>query len=365
MRGIVNSMRHWLLVAPHILRHAFVFILMLAPVWAIFLPATVYAIPQVQDRYDKMSDSVPLAVATHQLGFRYTDFTSAVGSVSFEFCSNSPIAQVVCVPPTGFDIGNAVLASQSGQTGFTIDGASTTTNKLVLTRTAQIPAPASAVSVYTLNGVTNPVAPGSHYARIQTFTSTDATGLALEDGGLAFAILDAFSVSSEVPPYLEFCASVTITGFNCTSATSFFIDLGELSKTSAKVASSHIVGATNAGSGYSVTLAGTTLTSGNNVIPAMAVRAGSSPGTSQFGLNLRANTNPSIGANPAGPGTATATAEYATVNQFKFLPGETIISTGTTSDFRKFTVSYLINAANSQAAGVYATTVSFIALANF
>ncbi|HTE22649.1 MAG TPA: hypothetical protein VK674_06435 [Candidatus Limnocylindria bacterium] len=358
-------MRHWLLVAPHVARHLLVPILLLAPVWAIFLPPAVYAIPQVQDRYDKMSSSVPLANATHQMGFRYTDFANPVGSVSFEFCSNSPIVQVVCVPPTGFDISAAVLVSQSGQTGFAIDGASTTTNKLVLTRAAQTPAPASAGSVYMLSGVTNPVTPGSHYARIQTFASTDGTGLALEDGGLALAILDAFSVSSEVPPYLEFCASVIITGFNCTSATSFFIDLGELSKSSAKVASSQIVGATNAGFGYSVTLAGTTLTSGNNVIPAMAVRAGSSPGTGQFGLNLRANNNPGIGANPAGPGTASPTAEYAAVNQFKFAPGETIITTGTTSDFRKFTVSYLTNAANSQAAGVYATTVSFIALANF
>ena len=345
-------------------RHVFVHLFLLAPVLAVILMPTTYAAPQVQQRYDKISDPNPLALATHEIGFAYTDFTNPVGSVSIEFCSNSPIPQVVCVPSTGFDATTAVLASQTGQTGFGIDG-TTTASRIVLTRAAQVPSAPSSTSTYTFNNVTNPSSGGSHYVRIQTYSSADATGIALEEGGMVFVTLDSFNVSAEVPPYLEFCAAVTITGFNCLSATSYFIDMGEFSKTSAKAASSEMVVAANAGGGFSVTLAGTTLTSGNSLIPPLATQSSSSPGTSQFGLNLWANSSPGIGATPTGPGTANVTPGYSLANQFKFAQGDTVVATPTTSDFRKFTVSYLTNVSNAQPAGVYATTVSFIALANF
>jgi hypothetical protein len=323
------------------------------------------AIPQVANRFDQISDSAVSAQAIHRFGFEYTDLASPVGSVSLEFCSNSPISEEPCVAPSGLDVSGATLAAQSGETGFSISAPNTTANRLVLTRSAQAPSPATATSTYQFNNVTNPDALGTYYARIQTYTSANATGAALEDGGVVFIITATFDVSAEVPPYIKFCSSVTITGYDCDTATSFFIDFGEFSVTKPKFASSEMVLATNAGLGYSITLTGTTLTSGNNTIPAMAAVAPSNPGLSQFGLNLRANSSPNIGVDPNGPGLATPAASYNNPNFFKYEPGEVVVSGTTTTDSRKFTVSYIANISSSQAAGVYSTTISFIALANF
>lgn len=323
------------------------------------------AIPQVQERYDKISDSRPGANAVHAFGFRYTDLANQVGSVSFEFCSNSPIAGDPCTPPAGLDVTSASFFTQGGEVGFTISSGASTANRLVISRFPGVPDAPTATSNYEFDNITNPTTEGSHYVRIQTYSSNNASGSALEDGGVVFSISQPFDVSAEVPPYLKFCASVTITVFDCASATSFFIDFGEFSKTSAKSASSEMVVATNAGSGFSISLAGTTLTSGNNLIPSLPSPSPSQPGNSQFGINLRANSNPGIGAEPTGPGVANVTGQYGIPNQFKFIPGESVVSSTGTTDNRKFTVSYVTNVSAVQEAGIYATTITFIALANF
>src|SRR5690606_21712791 len=137
------------------------------------------------------------------------------------------------------------------------------------------------------------------------------------------------------------------------------------STSSATAATSQFVLATNAGSGLTVTIPGTTLTSGNNTIQALSPNGVSSPGSSQFGVNLRANNSPSAGAEPNGPGTATVRPAYNTPNVFRFVNNESLVSTNTTSDNRKFTITYMANVSGNQAPGVYATTMSFICLANF
>ncbi|HTE57734.1 MAG TPA: hypothetical protein VK694_03235 [Verrucomicrobiae bacterium] len=330
------------------------------------VPVTGHAqILQMSERYDMISDSTVSSVAIHKFGFTYNDLSNPVGSVVFEFCSNSPLTALPCTVPTGLDVDNAVLFTQAGLTGFNINGAATTPNKLVINRGPVTPTPANAVSEYHFNNITNPDAEGSYYVRLQTFGSSDGTGTALEEGGVVFVMNDMFDVSAEVPPYLRFCASVTVTAFDCSTATSFFIDFGEFSRTQARFASSEMVVATNASFGFSIALAGTTLTSGNNFIPSLAVQAPSSPGNSQFGLNLRANTNPSIGAEPVGPGVSAPTPEYNTPNQYRFTQADNVVTSTTTTDNRKFTVSYVANVSAQQSAGIYATTITFIALANF
>ena len=357
-------MQHWIIYRFVHARYLLACLIIFAPVIAPVMNK-VQAIPQVQERFDRISDSRPSSIAFHDLGFRYTDLANPVGSVSFEFCSNSPIAGDPFAPPSGFDASAANLLSQAGEVGFAISGAASTANKIVITRPAAVPVAPTAISGYEFENITNPNVEGSHYARIQTYTSTNGSGPALEDGGVVFSISPAFDVNAEVPPYLKFCASVTITAFDCASATSFFIDFGEFSRTNAKAASSEMVVATNAGLGFTISLAGTTLTSGNNLIPALPSPAPSAPGNSQFGLNLRANSNPSIGADPAGPGVATTAGQYGLPNQFKFTQGDAVVTSATTTDNRKFTVSYVTNVSAAQEAGVYATTITFIALADF
>lgn len=339
--------------------------LLLLPVLMLIFTPKASAGPQVLDRFLMLDNSAPAASAQQRIGFRYTNFTSLVGSVSLEYCANSPLPQLVCVPPTGLDARNASLNSQSGQTGFSINLLASTANKIVITRGPQAPSASQADSEYIFTDIQNPSSSGSYYLRIQTYSTVDATGVAIEEGGVVFTIQEQFNVAAIVPPNLLMCAAVTITAFDCGSATSFFIDLGEFSRTSPTAVTSQLLAATNAGFGFSVTLAGTTLVSGNNLIPPLLTQAPSVPGTGQFGLNLRANSSPGIGANPIGPGVASVAGDYGVANRYKFVPGDTVVSSNGTTDFRKFTVSYVTNVGAAQPPGVYATTVTFIALANF
>lgn len=327
----------------------------------VYVPKTT-AQTLLAERFDRMSDSRVSAVVTHLFGFEMLETTDLVGSLVFEFCSNSPILEEPCTVPAGFDISGATLAGQTGDTGFSIHG-NTTANRLVLTRLPALPS--GTPSTYTLENVTNPSATGTYFVRLQSLGSDDGTGAEIEYGGIAIAINDDIDVSGEVPPYLYFCVGVTITSFDCTSANSYFIDFGFLSTSEARFGSSQFVAGTNAVSGYSVTINGTTLTSGSNTIPGLLLPASSTPGTSQFGLNLRANTAPPIGANPVGSGAAVPDPKYNTPNQFAFADADIVASVPNSDYTRKFTISYITNISGAQAGGVYATTISYICLANF
>lgn len=313
-------------------------------------------------RFDQMNDSRPGVTATHRIGFTYTETSQPVGSVSLEFCSNSPIIGEVCDIPVGLDLSAAILAAQTGETGFSLH-TNTTANRVVLTRPSTNPA--SVPSTYQFDNVTNPTDVGTYYIRLQTYASDDGTGTEIEFGGIAIAINQPFDVSGEVPPWLEFCVGVTITNFDCASANNFFIDFGFLSTTQARFATSQFVAGTNAEFGYNVTLAGTTLTSGTNTIPGLLSPDSSLPGTSQFGINLRANSSPNIGDNVVGAGSAAPDIKYNTVNQYAYTEGDIIASVSDADAMRKFTVSYITNISPAQAGGVYATTISYICLANF
>lgn len=316
----------------------------------------------LQNRYDQMANANASANTTHLIGFTVTDPTS-IGSVVFEFCSNSPLLPVACVAPPGFSASVAILTAQTGETGFSIHPSSTI-NKIILTRVAI--APVGGPSTYRFTNIINPSLPGTFYLRMSTYLSTDGSGANIQEGGTALAIVGGLSVAAEVPPYLKFCVSVTISGVDCTSATSYLIDVGELSTISANKASWEFVVGTNAGYGYSITMNGTTLTSGNNVIPALVVQTASQPGTSQFGVNLRANPSLNIGAEPSGPGTnGTVSPGYNMPNMFKFQTGDVVVSSTGSDDLHKFTTTFMANISKAQAAGVYTTTISYICLANF
>ena len=284
-----------------------------------------------------------------------------LGSIEIQFCSNSPLLSEPCTPPTGFDASSALLTAQSGATGFVISPLSNA-NNIILTRT---PSAVGAVNAnYTFTQINNPSTAGAYYAKILTYPTDDATGSYTDGGGLAFSIQDGFPVSAEVPPYLIFCSGVTVTGFDCNTAQGNAINLGQLNAVSASTAQSQMVIATNAESGYVVTVSGTTMTSGNNILPAMQV-ATSQPGVSQFGLNLRANTNPPIGQDPQGPGTGGARPDYSQVNRFTFNSGQQVAFGNGVQDYRKYTASYVVNTSASQPPGIYATTLTYICLATF
>ena len=285
-----------------------------------------------------------------------------LGSIVVQFCSNDPLPNDPCTVPIGFDDSAAVLANQGGETGFVIDPA-TTANQLILSRTVatSVIGPVS----YHFTGVVNPTNPGSYYARVQTYATNDASGPASDYGGIAIAILNTIVITAEVPPYLIFCTGITITGLNCANAVGDYIDFGQLSATQASRASSQMLIATNAQSGYSVTVSGTTLASGINAITALGAADVSRPGVAQFGFNLRANTTPAVGNDPTGPGSAVPSALYNVANLYRFTTGDIVVTNALPDDLRQFTVSYIVNRPLGQAPGIYVSTMTYICLAKF
>lgn len=144
------------------------------------------------------------------------------------------------------------------------------------------------------------------------------------------------------------------------------VALGTLSSSAVTSGSHTVTLATNAASGLTLSYSGTTLTFGANTITAMSTAAASSIGTEQFGINAKLNTTPAVGAECSGTSPIAAAATgYATVNNFKFVTGETVISSAGGINSTSCTISYIANILGSTEAGGYTTTLTYNATANF
>jgi hypothetical protein len=316
----------------------------------------------IQNRSIKVQSAVASDVTTHS--FQLTlPTTNNVGSIVFEYCSNSPLVYFSCTAPTGFDINSAVLASQSGNVGFSLDNADTTNNKIVLTRPV---APGLTVpSGYVFNNVTNPSTPGQTvFIRIATYASTDGSGSQIDLGAVAFSVTSQFEIGAYVPPFLKLCVGITVSP-DCTSQIGDSLDLGVLSSNAVRSGQSQFSTATNDPNGYVIFALGTTMTSGNNTIPSLNNLAASFPGTGQFGINLRANLIPAVGQDPIGIGTGSPTPNYNVPNHYIFNSGDSITTSNLPSDYNRMTVSYITNVPSKQPPGIYSTTVTYVAVVQF
>ncbi len=348
-------------MALHSRRTLFVRLPALAAVLVVLsaLPAGVQA-AKMQQRTLELSNSQPDATnVSYNFSFTLAS-PDSVGSIRFQLCTD-PFLDTVCNAPAGLDMTSATLSGQTGETGFSISNLSTA-NVEILTRSPGAVTPG--LVSYTLAGVKNPSAIGTLYARLQTYGSTDATGTNIDYGALALSIANAINLSTEVPPFLEFCTGTTISGFDCSQASGDYLNFGELSANATRTATSQLMAATNASGGYAIRMAGGTLTSDNNIVNPMSGGL-SQVGVSQFGVNLRQNLNPVVGAEPVGLGMATPASGYNTPNNFRFSSGEVVASTATADNYTKLTASYIVNVAKDQPAGVYVSTITYICLANF
>jgi hypothetical protein len=314
----------------------------------------------LSDRKVEILNSTQSVVTSHNFSFTVPGF-DPIGSIQFEYCENSPLPEVACDAPAGLSTSAAVLDDQSGETGFSILNPPQA-NKIILTRTAT---PSSALPVsYDFGNITNPSEANKPvYIRISTYVSEDATGSATDAGSVVFSTAQNIAVNGFVPPYIIFCVGVTV-DVDCMSTAGSLLNFGELSTSQTRSVTSQYSGSTNDPGGYTTTLSGATMTSGTNTIAPLSTAGFSQPGQPQFGLNLRDNSSPDVGTEPAGPGTSAPTGQAANVNQFYY--GNSVISSSAIStDFKRFTVSYIVNVPTSQPSGIYATTVTYIAVAAF
>lgn len=307
-----------------------------------------------------LSTSAINASATHTIAFTSAQ-TANIGSIKFEYCTT---ASGTCTKPTGLTTTSATLDAQSGATGFTI--VNTTDGAPYITRSASN-LPASTPLSYTLGTITNPSTTNTtFFIRITTYTSTNATTGSTDTGVVATSTANQITVNATVDETLTFCTGTSgVTGSSCAGATGTAVALGTLTTSTTGSGTSQIGISTNAPNGYSITVNGNTLTSGANNIDALPTQTTSTQTSEQFGINLRDNATPNVGIDPSGSGTATPAANYNTVDQYRFVSGDTIASKSSPDAHRLFTVSYIANVAGNTAAGSYTTNLIYVATANF
>ncbi len=318
---------------------------------------------ELENRSVFLSSSFASEVVSHVYTFS-TAGPSTIGSISFLYCTNSPIHEDSCTAPAGLDVSAFITNSQLGLSGFSASAA-TTANQIVITRPPSV-SPASSAT-FSFGTITNPSTVDEIvYVRISVFDNVNATGTMVDRGAVVFVVDDRFDLSAYVPPYLTFCVGVTVS-LDCSSAGGAFVNLGEFSRFDSSVGTTQFAAATNDNDGYNVYLTGETMTAGNNIIPALSFQSPSSVGISQFGVNLRANSTPVVGANPENGSVASGVPDpaYNSPNLYRFVNGDRVASSSLATGFNKYTVSYIVNVSNDQAPGIYAATLTYTAIASF
>jgi hypothetical protein len=327
--------------------------------------------------------SKPSGVVRHLFSFTVPT-TNNVGSIRFQYCTT---AAGTCTMPTGLVTTSATLGAETGATGFTM--VNTTNGTPYLTRTASSITGPTALT-YRLDTVTNPSATNtSFFVRISTYASTDTTGSAVDAGVVTASTATQIVLTGIMPESIIFCTGATV-GINCTSSTSGDIAFNQLfSPTDTATATSQMAASTNAATGYSITVNGPTLTSGANTIPGMAAQAAPSVGTSQFGMNLRANTVAVAASFPGVTADITPSSNggglkgqaftgYQVADQFKYVSGDVVANSSNNggappavesspgpTNSQVYTASYIVNVAGNQLAGTYVSTLTYICTATF
>jgi hypothetical protein len=321
------------------------------------------AAAQIINRKVTLGSSAPSPTTTSYI-FTFTVPTTGtvVKSTSFTACTT---ASGTCLSVAGFSNTGVTLTQPTNlgdASGWTVDNA--TVGSLRLNKSGDAATPTGSQTV-AFNGVSNPSATNATFFLRMT-TYSDATyGTPIDSGIVAASTAAQVQVSLAVDEALTFCTGTSITGTNCGTATGSTVNLGTGTTTTTATGTSILAASTNGPSGYSITVSGTTLTSGSNTITALSSGAASAVGNSQFGLNLVSNTTPAVGTAVIGSGTAAAAPNYASANMFRYVTGDSVASVAGATNANTFTVSYIANINGLTPAGSYTTTLTYVATPNF
>jgi len=317
---------------------------------------------RLEDRSLYMQNNEPGNTTSYTVSFRYMTPVPA-NSVDLLFCE-SPIPYEACITPPGLDVSQAVLTDQTGEVGYSV--LSKSPNHIVLSRPSS-GLPGNNLSSYTFENMKNPTDISKSFSiRLRTHSSSDATGNQIDFGSVKGQVVRGINIETQVPPMLIFCLAQQV-DYGCTGTNdTYYTDMGQLDSESTLTAKSEMAVGTNATGGFAITAVGTPFSAGTNVINSPTSPTESQPGTDQFGINLVANNAPAIGDDPEGDFTnAVASPDYAIQNKYKYVSGDVVAFSPNVSLMKKFTVSYIVNSSPSLKAGVYSTTITYIASGRF
>jgi len=348
------------------------------------------------------------AKAKHTFNFTLAT-TSNVGSVLLQYCT-TPLLGTACVAPTGMEA--ATVATIAAQSGFaaTAPALDTTTtanaggifatspcsgsgtfrqNCILLKRATPTSDTAStAISLAFGQGagtdwIKNPTAIGTFYVRITTFSDIAYTTI-VDEAAVAQSTTTNIDITAKVQEKLNFsvAAGYTAPTAACTALSGTgAVALGDVGNGVLDIAQAYDAHSyfrvnTNANGGTNVLYSGDTLKTagGANSIAAPAGPSSSTVGTAQFGLALdTGNANHSFTNLAAtapyagGSGTITnaGTAQFAFSTASVTTPVQIAgLASGTvacdTGDVR-----YIGNIGTTTRAGIYRTTINYIAVPTF
>ena len=162
-----------------------------------------------------------------------------------------------------------------------------------------------------------------------------------------------FTSGSNTPkdPYLTFAILSSTANF------------GDFSASTTSVGTTSFVVSNYTSYGYVVQVFGQPPTNNNHSLDAMTATNTSQVGVEQFGINLVANTSPtSLGVNPDNGqfGYGSVMPNYATPDNYRYVPGETIARAVKNSGVTVYTISYIANVAPLTPGGIYTSNQTLI-----
>jgi len=147
-------------------------------------------------------------------------------------------------------------------------------------------------------------------------------------------------------------------------------DLGVLDTSTPGTATAQVKVRNYLSSGYVIELTGSPPSQGSHTLTALTTPSTSQPGAEQFGLNLVDNSTPNIGTDPVQvPNSSfsygTVASDYGTANLFKYVAGDVVASSLSSSGETDYTLSLLLNISNTTPGGHYTGTYSAVVVPTF
>jgi hypothetical protein len=378
----------------------------------------------LQDRKITMSSSADGTLAagqdvTYEAVFEVTTDTSNIGGIVIDFCGDSPIIGDDCTAPTGFDLDEANLAftvsgSTLGAISMTLDATATTANTLVLNHATDVNPAVGEVITVTLgtgaanDGVDNPDGANStFYARILTYTTAAGADAYVDTapgsepplvdaGGIALSTAAQITVTAKVQERLVFCVYTGGAGYannDCTGKSGTSVLLGDTngvldpSGPYVDITARYSV-TTNASGNAIIRAKGGTLTSGAFTIDAASgTPEVSSTGAEQYGFcsYQQAGSGMTIDAVYDGVGTTDDCTDLtqsagtgtpgglggASDTQFAFDTASLSstygdeVATKPAGSFSTGVLGFIGNISNTTEAGIYTSTMTFIATGTY
>jgi hypothetical protein len=183
-------------------------------------------------------------------------------------------------------------------------------------------------------------------------------GLVQESGGIlgsATSASTSFQIKAGNSTTSDPALAFAITNSN--------VALGSFSPGSAATATATFQVSDYTSYGYVVQVVGNPPNLGSHTLTAMSTTGPSQAGVEQFGINLVANTAPvSLGANPNHGqfGVGSASANYGTTNNYRYVSGETIASGPKSGGLTTYTISYIANVTDFTPSGSYSGSQTIV-----